>query len=452
MRLKALKKQRETIKAEFKLWLDGVLALAKKEDRGLNPEEQAKQEEHKASLADVESLIAAEETLASLAPVTDPVIDAGPIDPTKVHADPTKVHVDPPNIAADPHRGFSEGDRFAMGEYALAVRSACMPGGRIDSRLVDGGLMPAGGLMAAPTNVHKETGTEEGAMVPPVVSQAIWALVFNDPLMQLLTIEPTAGNIVELLADETTPWGATGVLARWRSEESQMTPSKLDTNLRQVRLHQLYAFVLASEELLEDAPRLTDRLNVKAPAAIRWKVMEAFMWGTGAGQPLGWAHASYAGKVSQARATGSQVKPDDLVKMFARLLVQDGPDRSFWTANRDTLPELILRSIIGNIPIWMPPTGLAGAPNGTILGRPLFYSEHNATLGDAGDVQLVNPDGYYATQRGPARMDSSIHLYFDYAITAFRWLFRFGGQPLLSGAVTPAKGASSKSHFIRLAA
>src|SRR5262249_52350427 len=162
-----------------------------------------------------------------------------------------------------------------------------------------------------------------------------------------------------------------------------------------------------------------DRLNTKAPAAIRWKMVEAFIFGTGAGQPLGWANTNYAGKVALNRKTGGQINPDDPIKMYSRLLVQDGADRSFWATNRDTLPDLILRSIVGNVPVWMPPNGLAGAPNGTILGRPVFFSEHCQTLGTAGDLQLVNPDGYYATQRGPIRQDSSIHLFFDYNIMAF---------------------------------
>src|SRR5574341_1073399 len=67
-----------------------------------------------------------------------------------------------------------------------------------------------------------------------------------------------------------------------------MTADKAVTKMKEVRAHELYAFALVPEELLEDAPRLADRLSRKAPAAIRWKLIEAFVTGTGAGQPLGW--------------------------------------------------------------------------------------------------------------------------------------------------------------------
>jgi hypothetical protein len=53
-------------------------------------------------------------------------------------------------------------------------------------------------------------------------------------------------------------------------------------------------------------------------------------------------------------------------------------------------------------------------------------------------------------QRGQARYDVSIHLFFDQNISAFRWMVRFGGQPLLTAAISPAKGATTKAHFVIL--
>lgn len=107
---------------------------------------------------------------------------------------------------------------------------------------------------------------------------------------------------------------------------------------------------------------------------------------------------------------------------------------------------------VGDRPIWMPPNGLADAPGGMLLGLPVMLSEHARTLGDKGDLQLISPKGYYALKResGP-KFAQSMHLYFDYAIEAFRWTFRFGGQPHLSKPVDPANGAATKSHFVALA-
>ena len=35
-------------------------------------------------------------------------------------------------------------------------------------------------------------------------------------------------------------------------------------------------------------------------------------------------------------------------------------------------------------------------------------------------------------------------------LRAFRWIFRVGGQPVLSAPVSPAKGSATKSHFVVL--
>lgn len=481
-RLAQLRAQRQTQAVEFRAFLDGAIAAAQTAGGGLSAEDQTKKTGFETKLAQIDGLIAAQEQLAALAPAAPPVLEAS--QPGAVAAAAAQavaiemepgmqvdgfghraairratrvlvgrssrgVYVAQPNIASDPMRGFR-----SIGELALSVRHAGSSYGvGIDPRLIEGGLVtgPAAFQAAAsPGTFHQETGAPEGAMLPPAMSQAIWQIVFSDPLLELLTVEPSDTPAVDIIKDETTPWGATGVQASWRAEGVQMTPATLVTKTTQCRAQELYAFVLATGEILDDIPRLNDRLAVKAPAAIRWKLVESFMFGTGAGQPLGWAHANYPGRLLVTRTTAAQVKPDDFVNMFAKILVSDGPDNSFWVVNRDTLPDIILRSVVGNIPIWMPPSGLAGAPQGTILGRPLFYSEHCQTKGTAGDVQYVNPDGYYIMQRGPAKFDVSIHLFFDQNISAFRWMVRFGGQPLLSAVVAPAKGANSKSHFVIL--
>ncbi|MDT9091547.1 hypothetical protein, partial [Escherichia coli] len=81
-----------------------------------------------------------------------------------------------------------------------------------------------------------------------------------------------------------------------------------------------------------------------------------------------------------------------------------------------------------------------------------IFNEHSRSIGQAGDIQFVNPNGYEAfrKQNGVSFADS-IHLYFDYNIRAFRWVFRIGGQPVLSKPVTPANGNTTKSHFVALA-
>lgn len=341
----------------------------------------------------------------------------------------------------DKTRGFK-----SVVEFARSVREACIPGsGNIDKRLLAGPIQAN-----APTSVHTSTGTSgEGYEVPAEFRETIFELAFpGDDLVSRVNPEPTDRSAVDIEADETTPWGSAGVQAKWRAENTQMTPTKTDTKLRTVRLQELYAFVNAADELLEDGPRLQNRLTVKSAAAIQFKAAKAIVEGTGAGQPLGWMKApcliTILKESGQAAAT---IKPENVLKMYGRLLADGGSP--FWLANRNALPQIATMTI-GNQPIWTPPVaGMKEAPQGMLLGLPIVWSEHAETLGTKGDLQLVNPSGYYAAvKRGQGiQFASSIHLFFDYGVSAFRWTFRIGGQPFLSAAVTANKG-DSKSHFV----
>ena len=330
-----------------------------------------------------------------------------------------------------------------LAEFSLAVRNASVDH-VVDQRLA-----------ALPGNTHESSGTSgEGYLIPAEFRQSIMELVFDGAdLLNMVTPEPTSSNVVRVLRDETTPWGSSGVQAAWRAEGSQMTPSKLDTKGSDVRLHELYAFVVATDELISDAPRLNDRLTRQAARAIRWKASDAIMWGDGVGKPLGFMNS--AALVTVAKESGQAADTlvaDNVAKMFARILPGNIANAA-WLANPDVIPQLVTMTL-GDQPIWTPPaTGFANAPGGFLFGRPVMLTEHADTLGDLGDITLIDPDGYYAITKQGGGIDfaSSIHLYFDYGAQAFRWTFRLGGQPHLSQPVTPARSAATKSHFVALA-
>ncbi|ATG47603.1 phage major capsid protein [Celeribacter ethanolicus] len=331
-----------------------------------------------------------------------------------------------------------------IGEFAVAVHGAVragMRGGTIDDRLV------------AVDGVHTGGGDAgEGYALPPAYRDSVWELVNDfDEFGGLIDEEPTEKREVKLSADETTPWGTAGIKAYWRAEESQMTASQLSDEGRSVPLHELYTLAIATEELLEDAPRLNNRLGTKAAMAIAWKKNLAIVEGTGVGQPLGWMKSSAIITVAkESGQTADTVVAKNIVNMYARLQRIPG-DKPFWLINQNCLPELMFMTI-GDKPIWMPPNGLADAPGGFLLGLPVRFSPFAETLGDKGDIQLISPKGYYGVRRtSGVKFASSIHLYFDRGLQAFRWQFRYGGQPHLSKPVTPKNGATTLSHFVTLA-
>ncbi|MFY0619317.1 phage major capsid protein [Shimia sp.] len=334
-----------------------------------------------------------------------------------------------------------------IGEFAVAVHSAVNAGrvgGNIDSRLV--ASTPEGSHMGG-------TSDGEGYLLPTQMRDSVWEVVAGfDEFGPLIDEEPTSKREVKLLADETTPWGTSGIQAHWRTESGKMDPSKLAGQDRNVPLHELYTFALATEELLEDAPRLNNRLSTKAGQAIAFRKNEAVASGTGVGQPLGWMKSKALitiGKEDGQPANTLHAK--NVVNMFSRLARIPG-DKPFWLINQDVLPELMFMTI-GDKAIWVPPNGLSDAPGGFLLGLPIRFSEFAETLGTKGDVQLISPKGYYGARRSSGvKFATSIHLYFDYNIQAFRWVFRYGGQPHLSAPIKPKNGQNTRSHFVTLGA
>lgn len=433
-RHEALLQEQADLIAEAK----AAFATAEAEERGLTDDEAARDDAIHARLEVVKSELARferqREAERSATAVTDHNVAAAQ------RAGRTEVEGVRDLREDDPTRGFAH-----VGEFARAVKAAYSPGGRVDERLRYG---------AAPTNYHYEVGSDEGRMVPPAFRESIWnavegfAGVWGD-----MNPEPTSRNAVEFLRDESTPWGAAGVQAGWRTESQQMMASKLKTDPSTLRLHELYAFVTATEELLQDAPRLNARLTDKAGQAIAWKITDAVVNGTGVGQPLGWFQSSALVTVAKTSGQAADtVTAKNVAAMYARMI---DPSNAIWYINQDVLPELLTMTL-GDKPIWFPPNGNiqnANADGGFLFGRPVRLLEACQTLGDAGDIQFVNPRGYYALQRtNMPDFASSMHLYFDYNMTAFRWTFRFGGQPFLSAPVAPAKGNKTRSHFVTLAA
>lgn len=405
------------------------LQAAIDENRDLTEEEEAADTEDAKALARLTSQIQRAEQLIQASSAIGADLPAPP----------------PPAAASVPaaaRAGRDTGGFRDISEFATAVRLANPAAGqhfRIDDRL------------AAPSSTIGESGDAAGSyLVPPAFREEIVEVVFEgeDAVIAAVDPSPTASNRVVGLGDETTPWGTSGVQAYWRSEGQQMSASRTELQPRETVLNECYAFVNATEELLEDGPRIADLLTRKAGAAIRWKTAEAFMWGDGIGKPLGWMSSNALVTVAKEGGQAADtVVRQNVAKMFARVI---NPTQAIWLVNPDVLPQIMELANGAGFSLWFPNYQLA--PGGTLLGRPVHFTEHCDTVGDLGDIQLVNPNGYEAFRKqNGVSFAESIHLYFDYNVRAFRWVFRIGGQPVLSAAVTPDKSAATRSHFIALA-
>lgn len=344
-----------------------------------------------------------------------------------------------------------------FGEFSQSVRSASMHGAVMDPRLV---------ARMAPTTYGTEgTGADGGFAVPPDFRADIMQKVLGeDSLLSLTDQFTTSSNSITFPKDETTPWQTSGgIQAYWEGEASQMTESKPALQQETIKLNKLTALVPVSDELLEDGPALDTYLRRKVPEKMKFKINLGIVQGDGVGKPFGILNAASTVTVSKESSQAADtILPMNIFKMYSQLYAPLLTS-SVWLVNQDVLPQLYSMTVpvknvagtenVGGSVVYTPPQGLSVAPYGTLMGRPIVLTQACETIGDLGDIIFFDPKSYMTAQKtsGP-RADTSIHLYFDYNVTAFRFIWRMAGKPWWSSSITVRDGSNNLSWAVILQA
>jgi HK97 family phage major capsid protein len=236
-----------------------------------------------------------------------------------------------------------------------------------------------------------------------------------------------------------------GVLGYWMGEASTKTASAPKFKQLELKLNKVAALCYATDELLADAGALNSWLTRNVPEELRFQAEAAIYGGDGVGKPLGIIVAP--GLVTFARTDASKVQYPDIAAMYARRL-GNGP--FVWLINRGVMPQLM--QLAGTYQyVWLPPGGAVSGPNAQLLGFPVVEVEYAPAMGTLGDIVLADLSKYQTITKGGVEAASSIHVKFINDETAFRFVYRIAGAPMLSSAVTPYKG-SSMGHFVALTA
>ena len=181
---------------------------------------------------------------------------------------------------------------------------------------------------------------------------------------------------------------------------------------------------------------------------------DAIFNGLGVGQPKGLvtsaATISVAKESGQAAATFTKQNAN---KMWARLHPASRLN-SAWFYNVDVDPQLDefftpVKNVAGSENVGGFGSNIFSAESNTLRGRPLIPCEFCATLGTVGDVVLADMKGYVTGSR-MLRSAVSMHVRFEYAEKAFRFIFAIDGQPWLAAPTTPYKGSGTVSTAVTL--
>lgn len=341
----------------------------------------------------------------------------------------------------------------SFGHYLSDVKTACGPGSVAPERLQK--AMGALGLKA-PTNFGNETvGAEGGFAVPPAFIAQIMEMTAGEESLVARTNQiPLSTNNVTIPADENTDWDtAQGIQANIIAEGAEITTSKPSLREINARLYKINVLVPVTEELEADSSALSAYVPRKAGRKLDFRVGGEIMRGPGGSRAVGLLNANC--KIAVAKESGQAadtINYNNIVKMWKRLY---GPYRanSVWLMNQDAEDQLMLMSMpvgTGGLPVYLPPAGASASPYATLFGRPVITTQHCETLGDEGDIVLWAPQEYYTFTRGGIQSAQSMHVYFSSEHNAYRFTYRFNGQPGLSAAINPRDGSSTMSSIVTL--
>jgi HK97 family phage major capsid protein len=339
----------------------------------------------------------------------------------------------------------------SLGEQMQAVVTAAKRPHATDPRLLQS--LAASGL-------NETVGSDGGFLVQTDFSSELLKRAYETGQIasrcRKVPISSNANGLRLNALDETSRANGSrfgGVQAYWENEADATTASKPKFRTMELYLKKLMGLCHATEELLADASALGSVLSQGFGEEFGFKIDDAIINGTGAGQPLGYMNSaalvSVAKESSQVAAT---VVVENVFKMRARLWARSRAN-SVWLINQDIEPQLHSMTLgsTGQTPVFMPAGGVSGMPFDTLYGRPIIPIEQAATLGTVGDIALVDLSQYLLIDKGGLNAATSLHVRFLNDEQTFRFILRIDGQPIWNAPLTPYKGSATQSPFVVLA-
>lgn len=343
-----------------------------------------------------------------------------------------------PGSDEDPTGGFKKGEFFK----SVFNASPKAGNGQIDPRLKE--MTKAFG---------DATIAEDGWPLPVAMrNEFIQMVIESSNILSMCKPVPVAVNSIDLpVLDSTT------ITTYWITEGARLTDSEPAADKINLKLCKLTSLAIVNSELLQDSPISLDSvLAYQFVNKMNLALDLAFYRGSGSNQPLGAVHASNTARIEVAEVSGqtnATVVEQNLIDMYD---AQKNKANAVWMLSpTKVLPQImqINRSIstAGGVPLFVPPTGLAGAPYGTIFGRPVIFCDACPALGTSGDIAFVDWGSYYVAQKAGAGInaETSIHVRFDYDQMCFRFIMRVDGKPGLKVPYTLANG-DTVSPFVVL--
>lgn len=334
----------------------------------------------------------------------------------------------------------------SFGEQMMAVYRSVCPGGKVDSRL----------STRAASGLNESNPSDGGFLVEKDFVKELLKRTYETGILaskvRKIPISSNSNGLKIKAVDEDSRangsrWG--GVQCYWEDEADEISASKPKFRTMDLSLKKLTGLCYATDELLQDAAALESVLKEAFAEEFGFKIDDAILSGTGAGEPLGVLNSGAIVSVPKETNQTDKIKIENLFKMWNRLWARSRAN-SIWYLNQELEPYLYTLTI-GDKPVYIPAGGLSEKPYATLFGRPVMPLEQCSAAGDMGDIILADMSQYLLIDKGGINQASSIHARFIYDEQVFRFIYRLDGQPIWNKPLTPYKGSATVSPFVTLA-
>lgn len=356
--------------------------------------------------------------------------------------------------------GGSTGDRGGFGSLGEMLVVAARAGneqrfGRRDPRL---------DVLNARAQAMREFSGDGGGFVVPIgfSDQMLRASaeqpIDNMPLYSHATRIPMLTNEVRCPVFSDTSHATAPYGIAWRITPEGTENADASVVIENVTLiaHKAMACFEVTNELLADGGPAVQTLLSEAIRGSLLDFVEKMLWKGGqgiSGALLSGGAVEVDKKTNQAAGT---LITENLSEMWSRLL-PGRFDRAIWCAGegaKDALCRLTLASGTGGAPVgfYGGDRGAVLQPPVTLMGRPVFFTEHLPAVGTSGDICLLDPTLYAVGLRSEVLVESNAYgETFKRDCTEIRAKVRFAGVPMRRTTLTCDDGVT-RGWLVKIAA
>ena len=363
--------------------------------------------------------------------------------------------IGPDRADLDPTGGFKN-----LGEFAAVVRKHSL-GYSTDERLSR--------MIVKADGMNETALSDGGALVPTEYANQLYRDVLAESVLfdKARKYPINLGNSLFIPVRSMVDLGITaasgGSLGTWLTaggvtSDGVPIPAQKPVYSRvQMTLNRWGALLPVTDELLQDNNvALSNFILDEGGIALAWDLNNAFINGSGQGQPQGVLASSALITVAADPAqTPYTITYSNLVNMKSRLWTIRPGDLSgvVWIAHPDCEAQFEQLKDAAGRNLYFAAGTIGQTPNAKLFGIPVVYSYHCAAVGSTGDVILADFSQYFVSTKvnGGLETAMSMHLYFDSAEVAYRIVYRIDGKVARQVPLTIPSSPNTRSGFAALA-